>query len=192
MQARIDLTAFDTVLGPVELASCERGVVRCTLPGAAPGSARAWIEKHLPDASVIESSDSDESQGDGSHVEGQHTGGLHAEAIAAVQAYAQGDRTALDAIPLDLRGTPFQQEVWAQLRAIPYGELISYGELARRVGRPGASRACGAANGANPVPLFVPCHRVIASDGTLGGFGGGRALKVRLLQLEGSYAATKG
>ena len=76
-------------------------------------------------------------------------------------------------MPLDLEGTEFQRRVWAQLRAIPYGETISYGELARRVGNPRASRAVGLANGRNPVAVIVPCHRVIAADGGLGGYGGG-------------------
>ncbi len=74
--------------------------------------------------------------------------------------------------------------VWAELRSIPYGQTISYGELARRVGRPRAARAVGAANGANPIPIIVPCHRVIGADGSLTGFGGGLAIKARLLALE--------
>ena len=74
--------------------------------------------------------------------------------------------------------------VWAELRSIPYGQTISYGELARRVGRPRAARAVGAANGANPIPIIVPCHRVIGADGRLTGFGGGLAIKARLLALE--------
>jgi len=81
-------------------------------------------------------------------------------------------------------GTPFQREVWAALRTIPYGQTISYGELAALVGRPGAARAVGTANGANPVCLVVPCHRVIAADGSLGGYAGGLERKRALLELE--------
>ncbi|HZJ72675.1 MAG TPA: methylated-DNA--[protein]-cysteine S-methyltransferase [Planctomycetota bacterium] len=102
-----------------------------------------------------------------------------------VRDYLAGQRRSLD-LPLDLRGTPFQQQVWSELRRVPFGRTISYAELARRAGWPGAARACGSANGANPAPLFVPCHRTIASDGTLGGFGGGLPLKRRLLRLEGA------
>jgi len=83
-----------------------------------------------------------------------------------------------------LVGAPFQRIVWESLRAIPYGATASYGEIARRIGRPGASRAVGAANGANPVCLIVPCHRVIGSDGSLTGFGGGLRTKRALLALE--------
>jgi O-6-methylguanine DNA methyltransferase len=87
-------------------------------------------------------------------------------------------------LPLDLRGTPFQRKVWNALLEIPYGETRSYAELARSIGEPKAFRAVGAANGANPVAIVVPCHRVISSGGGLGGYGGGVALKRRLLALE--------
>ena len=97
--------------------------------------------------------------------------------------YFAGTRTAFD-VPLRLEGTEFQRAVWAQLCAIPYGSTISYGELARRVGNPKASRAVGLANGRNPVAVIVPCHRVIAGDGSLGGYGGGLDRKTALLDLE--------
>lgn len=87
-------------------------------------------------------------------------------------------------LPLDLRGTPFQQKVWNALLEIPYGETRSYAAVARSIGEPKAFRAVGAANGANPVAIIVPCHRVISSGGGLGGYGGGVALKRRLLALE--------
>jgi methylated-DNA-[protein]-cysteine S-methyltransferase len=97
--------------------------------------------------------------------------------------YFAGTRTGFD-LPIRLHGTPFQVEVWEQLRAIPYGETISYGELARRVDRPEAARAVGAANGQNPVAIVVPCHRVIGADGSLTGFGGGLDWKRWLLARE--------
>ena len=97
--------------------------------------------------------------------------------------YFAGTRTDFD-LPIRLHGTPFQVEVWEQLRQIPYGETISYGELARRVDRPEAARAVGAANGQNPVAIVVPCHRVIGADGSLTGFGGGLEWKRWLLQRE--------
>lgn len=87
-------------------------------------------------------------------------------------------------VPLRPAGTPFQLRVWEQLRAIPYGTTICYGELARRVGDPRASRAVGTANGRNPISIIVPCHRVIGADGTLTGFGGGMAAKRTLIDLE--------
>ena len=87
-------------------------------------------------------------------------------------------------LPLRMDGTPFQQMVWKGLRAIPYGETVSYAELARRIGRPGASRAVGSANGRNPIAIVIPCHRVIAADGTIGGYGGGLDRKEWLLQHE--------
>jgi methylated-DNA-[protein]-cysteine S-methyltransferase len=87
-------------------------------------------------------------------------------------------------LPLKMEGTPFQKLVWNGLRAIPYGETVSYAELARTIGRHGASRAVGSANGRNPIAIIVPCHRVIAADGTLGGFGGGLDRKEWLLSHE--------
>lgn len=88
--------------------------------------------------------------------------------------------------PLELHGTDFQQRVWRELCAIPYGAVISYGQLAERLGKPGASRAVGSANGANPIPILVPCHRVIAANGALGGYSAGLDRKRELLELEAS------
>jgi methylated-DNA-[protein]-cysteine S-methyltransferase len=98
--------------------------------------------------------------------------------------YFAGERTTFD-LELAPEGSPFQLEVWEALREIPWGETRSYGEIARGIGRPNASRAVGAANGANPIPIVVPCHRVIGSDGSLTGFGGGLQAKTVLLELEG-------
>lgn len=104
-------------------------------------------------------------------------------AFSQLDEYFQGRRTTFDLV-LDPIGTPFQREVWRALQAIPYGETRSYGQLARAIGRPAASRAVGAANGANPLPIVIPCHRVIGSAGSLTGFGGGLAIKRFLLDLE--------
>ncbi len=98
--------------------------------------------------------------------------------------YFAGARTSFD-LPLDLRGTDFQRRVWKALRTIPYGATASYGDIARRVGRPGGARAVGQANNRNPVGLVVPCHRVVASNG-IGGYGSGLAIKEKLLELEKS------
>jgi methylated-DNA-[protein]-cysteine S-methyltransferase len=106
-----------------------------------------------------------------------------AAAIRELREYFAGKRRAFT-VELKPAGTSFQLAVWQALRAIPYGETISYGELARRIGRPSASRAVGAANGANPLPIIVPCHRVIGADGSLTGFGGGVETKRFLLGLE--------
>jgi methylated-DNA-[protein]-cysteine S-methyltransferase len=88
-------------------------------------------------------------------------------------------------VPLDFRGTEFQKSVWAALLAIPFGETRSYGEIARQIGRPAASRAVGAANGRNPISIIAPCHRVIGANGALTGFAGGLAAKALLLGIEG-------
>ena len=89
-------------------------------------------------------------------------------------------------LPLDMRGTRFQRDVWEALLAIPFGETRSYGELAKKLGSPAASRAVGAANGRNPISIVVPCHRVIGASGKLTGFAGGLDLKARLLEIEGA------
>lgn len=106
-------------------------------------------------------------------------------AAAQLRKYFAGERTAFD-LPLELDGSAFQQEAWRALADIPYGETVSYGEHARRLGRPDAVRAVGAANGANPIPIVLPCHRVIGADGSLTGFGGGLQTKRALLDLERS------
>jgi methylated-DNA-[protein]-cysteine S-methyltransferase len=111
-----------------------------------------------------------------------------ADVVEQLEAYFAGSRSTFD-VALDLTGTEFQRRVWAGLLEIPYGETMSYGELARRVGRPGASRAVGLANGRNPVAIIVPCHRVIGADGTLTGYGGGLDRKVWLLDHERSRRA---
>lgn len=106
------------------------------------------------------------------------------QAERELREYFAGSRRAFD-VPVATEGTVFQQQVWDALRGIPYGELRSYRDVAVTIGKPAAVRAVGAANGRNPVPIIVPCHRVIGSNGTLTGFGGGLETKRRLLALEG-------
>lgn len=106
-----------------------------------------------------------------------------AEAERQLQGYFAGERERFD-VPLDFRGTDFQKSVWAALLTIPFGETRSYGEIARQIGRPSASRAVGAANGRNPISIIAPCHRVIGTDGALTGFAGGLAAKETLLGME--------
>ena len=110
-----------------------------------------------------------------------------AAARAQLEAYLAGELTTFD-LALSSKGTPFQQQVWAELRKIPYGETISYVELATRVGNPKAMRAVGAANGRNPIAIIVPCHRVIGANGSMTGFGGGIERKVWLLRHEAAHA----
>jgi methylated-DNA-[protein]-cysteine S-methyltransferase len=105
------------------------------------------------------------------------------EAAEQLGQYFAGERRSFD-LPLQATGTPFQEEVWHALTEIPYGTTTSYGELAERIGRPGASRAVGLANGRNPISIVVPCHRVIGANGSLTGYGGGIERKAALLALE--------
>ena len=107
------------------------------------------------------------------------------EAGRQLAEYFAGERTDFD-LPIAAQGTPFQRRVWDALCEIPYGQTISYGELARRIGQPSASRAVGLANGKNPISIVVPCHRVIGSSGKLVGYGGGLERKQTLLALESS------
>lgn len=109
---------------------------------------------------------------------------------ATLRRYFEGELDVLDEIPVELNGSPFQQRVWSALRSIPAGTTMSYGDLARRIGHRAAVRAVGAANGANPVALIVPCHRVIGTNGSLTGYGGGLHRKRWLLVHEGVRSAT--
>jgi methylated-DNA-[protein]-cysteine S-methyltransferase len=125
------------------------------------------------------------------HLPGRHrpgegwiqAAGPFAQAIQELEEYFAGERASFD-VPLASNGSPFDRAVWEQLAAIPYGETRSYGQIARDIGRPDRARAVGAANARNPVPIIVPCHRVVGSDGSLTGYGGGLAMKEALLALE--------
>ena len=105
------------------------------------------------------------------------------EVLRQLKAYFAGELENFD-LQLSPQGTPFQQRVWGELQKIPYGKTISYGELARRIGNPKASRAVGLANGSNPISIVIPCHRVIGANGKLTGYGGGLPIKEKLLALE--------
>jgi methylated-DNA-[protein]-cysteine S-methyltransferase len=132
---------------------------------------RMEITRHEPDASASGAAVASESDP------------VLAAAASQLDAYFRGELTSFD-LPLSLEGTQFQRCVWTALQSIPYGETISYGELAGRIGQPSASRAVGLANGRNPVAIVVPCHRVIGADGSLTGYGGGIDRKRYLLALE--------
>ena len=162
----IHTSAVELSFGTVHLACAERGLCLTVLGSErAAGQLDAWRLRHEPEAKVVET-----------------TAGLE-EAIAQLEAYDAESLREFD-LALDLRGTPFQLRVWGELQRIPQGEVRTYGEIAERLGQLGASRAVGGANGKNPIPLIVPCHRVVASDG-IGGFTGGLAWKERLLAHEG-------
>ena len=151
---------FETPIGTLRVVGDDDGLERIDLPNAAAGNPDpAWRERRRPSAGPL------------------------LEAKRQLREYFDGDRRDFD-LPLAPVGSEFQRRVWDELRRIPYGETVSYGELARRIGRPTASRAVGAANGRNPLAIVVPCHRVIGSDGTLIGYGGGLPVKETLLAHE--------
>lgn len=118
-------------------------------------------------------------------------GGRHPEVARQIEDFFAGKRRDFE-LPLAPEGSDFQKRVWSELVRIPFGETISYGELARRVGRPGAARAVGRANATNPIALIVPCHRVIGSNGKLTGYAGGIDLKERLIAWERKLTASGG
>jgi O-6-methylguanine DNA methyltransferase len=154
-------------IGRFRIASTEAGLAYLELPHSSGRGMRDWLARCVPEHRCVDDI------------------APNRAAIEQILAYLASERTHFD-IPLDLRGTSFQRAVWDVLLKIPYGETCSYAEVARAIGRPNAQRAVGSANNANPIPLVVPCHRVIAADGSLGGYGGGRDLKARLLAMERS------
>lgn len=159
---RIHWAVMATSLGPMLVAATTKGV--CCL---AFGEGEAELRARFPRADLVPA--------------GEDFRALFAEVLAAVEQPGPGNA----AIPLDVHGTAFQQRVWEELRRIPPGETRSYGELAATLGNPKASRAVGGANGANNVAVLIPCHRVIAADGTLGGYAYGLEIKAELLRREG-------
>jgi len=146
----------ETPLGTVVLVAGERAVEELWLPGTVPDE--TVPERRTP---------------------------LLCRAEKELQEYFRGERQVFD-LPVAPAGTPFQHRVWQELCRIPYGRTASYGEIARRIGLPKSSRAVGQANHRNPIPILIPCHRVIAAHGALGGYGGGLEIKIRLLKLEGT------
>lgn len=163
----IELTSIQSPVGPLTIAA-RNGLV-CVLSFAAIDCAddgvRSALARWYPSEEVTPAGDP-------------------AGAVSSLRAYFDGDIGAIDRVQVELNGTPFQQRVWRALREVPAGTTCSYGELARRIGASAAVRAVGAANGANPVAIVVPCHRVIGSNGTLTGYGGGLDRKRWLLQHE--------
>jgi O-6-methylguanine DNA methyltransferase len=167
MEQTISYTRVGSPWGTLLLAGSEKGICCCEfLGGKELGRALAHLHEHHRPVQLRE---------DGRPL---------VAAITALKGYFSGELSSLDH-PLHLKGTPFQLGVWASLREIPTGQVATYGEIAARLGRPGAARAVGQACGSNPVALFVPCHRVIAAGGKLGGFASGTHIKKALLRHEG-------
>ncbi len=164
---------FKTRMGWMGLAATARGIAAVVLPKPS----RRAVERELTSRGGSRTAPTPMTNG---------RGDTHLKAArAAITAYWEGKARGFN-LPLDLEGQPrFRVKVWEALQRIPYGRVRSYGWVARKVGKPKAARAVGAACGANPVPLLVPCHRVVAGDGSLGGFSGGLSNKKRLLKLEG-------
>jgi methylated-DNA-[protein]-cysteine S-methyltransferase len=154
---------LETPVGALGVEAVAAGVVRCGFR-LAPGEHPA---------------------GDDSRAAAHHL----AAACEALRAYFAGERRDFDDLALAPEGTAFQRRVWGALRRIPYGSTTSYGALARRIGAPRAARAVGAANGANPLAILQPCHRVVGSDGSLAGFAGGLQVKAWLLRHESGHVA---
>jgi O-6-methylguanine DNA methyltransferase len=149
--------------GTLRLLATDSGLCRVVLPGEE--GVDHWVARHLAGTVATEGV------------------AVLQQATAQLRAYFAGTRHTFD-LALDVHGTPFQKAVWNLLLEVPYGETRTYAQVAAALGRPQAVRAVGQANGANPLPILIPCHRVVQSDGSLGGYGGGIALKRALLQLE--------
>ena len=156
---------FNSSLGVIRIASTAKGVCEIALPKESEEDFFKWLRAHFAPQNVIEDK------------------GRNEDILAELESYLAGELREFES-PLDLRGTAFQMKVWREVRAVPYGTTCSYQEVAERIGHPRAYRAVGAANRANPIPIIIPCHRVIGRDGSLRGYGGGLAMKERLLRLE--------
>lgn len=160
------LNSFKTSVGTVRTAATNKGLALITLPGES--------REHFDDRIKELFHDHELAQG----------GEINRKAEKQITAYLDGKLTKFD-LPLEMVGTSFQLKALKQVARIPYGKTRTYGEIARSIGNPGAARAVGSANAKNNLPLVIPCHRVVATNG-LGGYGGGLPLKEKLLKLEGS------
>ena len=158
-------TRFDSPIGSLRVVSSEKGLAYVELPHQSGRGFGGWMKTHARDAKLVE----------------RRT--AHDDTIDQLLEYTSGERRDFQ-IDLDLRATPFQLEVYRVVAGIGYGETLCYSDVANTIGRPKAVRAVGAANGANPIPLVIPCHRVIARGGALQGYAGGLDLKARLLAME--------
>ena len=174
MRGEIIYTArFESPVGNFRVASTERGLAHVQLPMASGRGFSGWQRRYMPEAEVRE---------------GYEPNGV---AVKQILEYLKGKRAEFE-LDLDLRGTPFQLDAWYALCDIPYGEVRTYSEIARVIGKPKAVRAVGSANGGNPLSIVVPCHRVVAAGGKLGGYGGGLPLKKKLLVMESEMRPSEG
>jgi O-6-methylguanine DNA methyltransferase len=167
-------TVFDSPVGPLFLAASSKGLVALE------------FDARLPGQQTIRPNPRDLRQ-ENDRVRFEESSRVMSGYLRELEEYFAGTRRQF-VFPLDLRGTEFQLACWRALVAIPFGETRSYGDIARAVGRPQGFRAVGMANNRNPIAIVVPCHRVIASDGTLCGYGGGLEIKRKLLELEGAIS----
>ena len=161
---RIRYRIVDCSVGKLLVGATERGICAIKLASSI-AQLKTALRREYPSAKIV-----------------SDTRGLQ-RWVSALLEYFQGQRPRLD-LPLDIQGTAFQQRVWRELQKIPYGQTRSYSEIAQAIGHPRAVRAVARACAANPVPILIPCHRVIRKDGTLGGYRGGAARKRALLMLE--------
>jgi O-6-methylguanine DNA methyltransferase len=174
-------TVFGSPVGPLFLAASDKGLVALEFDARLPG--QQTIRPNPRD--LREESKPKEKRS----VQFEQADSAMYDYVRELEEYFAGTRREFG-FPLDLRGTEFQLACWRALLAIPYGETRTYADIARAVGRPQGFRAVGMANNRNPVAIVVPCHRVIASDGTLCGYGGGLETKRKLLELEGALSGT--
>jgi O-6-methylguanine DNA methyltransferase len=172
-------------VGPLFLAASEKGLVALEFDRRLPGQQTIRLN---PRDVRGESVRSEKGRAGGKVVTFQESASAMKIYVRELQEYFAGERKKFS-FPLDLRGTDFQLACWRALMGIPYGETRSYAEIARAVGKPRAFRAVGMANNRNPIAIVVPCHRVIASDGSLAGYGGGMEIKRFLLELEGALGS---
>jgi O-6-methylguanine DNA methyltransferase len=181
-------TKFDSTVGPLFLAASDKGLVALEFDRRLPGQ-----QTIRPNPRDLRSEDAPDGANSGRRsrkaIEFVESDAGMQVYIRELEEYFAGDRKSFT-FPLDLRGTEFQIACWRALLPIPYGETRTYADIARAVDRPNGFRAVGMANNRNPVAIVVPCHRVIASDGTLCGYGGGLEIKRKLLELEGALSRT--
>jgi methylated-DNA-[protein]-cysteine S-methyltransferase len=166
----IDWFLFYKDKHPYRLAATDSGLCALLLPNEPPDSLLHWMNRHGKDSVLMENNEK-----------------LHPYWIQ-LKEYWAGRRTRFT-LPIDLKGSPFQRAVWQELQTIPYGTTRSYSEVADAIGRPKAVRAVGTAIGQNPIPIMIPCHRVVGKDGRLAGYRGGLALKRELLRLESAHCS---
>ncbi len=162
-------TRVATRFGPMHLAALDGALVQASMPGESRAGFLRDLEERYPGVSFAE----------------DRLDPLLVKAARQVKEYADGTRQAFE-LPLSPVGTPFQVRVWRQLQSIGYGDVRSYRDVAEAIGKPGATRAVGQANHRNPLPILIPCHRVVAAGGGLGGYGGGLRMKQALLGHEGA------